>query len=309
MDIDALVSQVAEAAPMPALDVQAPCSWLTAHIDGDYMAYYAAGSDNTSPGLARQSVLSRVAKVRRLSGAESVVMHLTSGGSTKGDRFLAAQTQPYQGQRAGSKKPRNWGFLREYMEGHSGQFFTPKLWTTREADDGMAYLSHTLAELKGQLHVIHTADKDMRMFAGVHLNWKTWDKVVVPLGAYDILGSDGLQYGHKWFWMQMLMGDTADHIPGLPNVGKVTAEDALRGTTCNAEGYCAAERLYRAKLGAGWERYMVEQAVLLWMRVDRHASLLDFLRLDVFPACVQEAAWYTADRVQEERDYLENLHK
>lgn len=309
MDIDALVERVAEATPVPQYDVVPPCSWLTANMDGDYAAYYAAGSDNTSPGLARQSVLSRVNKLKRLSGATKVVMHLTSSGSTKGDRFLAAETTPYQDQRAGSKKPRNWRFLRDYMEGHDGAHFEPKIWTTREADDGMAYVTHTLAEYKGQLHVIHSADKDMRMFAGLHVNWKTWHKTVVPLGAYDVTGADGLQYGHKWFWYQMLCGDSADHIPGLHNVGEKTAKPILAGTTCNADAYDAVQDMYRRKLGPGWERYMVEQASLLWMRVDRHASLLDFLRLDVFPANVQEAAWHLADRVQEQRDYLENLYK
>lgn len=309
MDIDALVSQVAAAAPMPAVDNPAPCSWLTAGIDGDYMAYFAAGSDNTAPGLARLSVLKRVDKVRRLTGAEKVIMHLTAGNSTKGDRFLVAETQKYQGQRAGSKKPRNWGFLRDFMEGHDGSRFTPKLWYTREADDGMAYVMHALAEHKKQLHVVHTADKDMRMFAGLHLNWKTWHKTVVPLGAYDVQGADGLQYGHKWFWIQMLTGDTADFIPGLHNVGKVTAEAALAGTQSNADAYRAVEDMYRRKLGPGWERFMVEQAVLLWMRVDRHASLLDFLRLGVFPHSVLEAAWHMVDRVQEQKDYLENLYK
>lgn len=308
MDYSALVAQTRDAAPIPQFDNALPCSWLTAHIDGDYLAYYAAGNAETSPGLARQSVLHRVDKVKRLTGACSVVMHLTADHSTKGDRFLAAKTKKYQGQRGGSK-PVNWRFLRDYMEAHDGSKFTPKLWTNREADDGIAYLTHTLAEQRGQLHVIHTADKDMRMFAGVHLNWKTWHKTVVPLGAYDVLGQDGLQYGHRWFWMQMLKGDTADNIPGLPRVGDVAADNILRGTTCNGEASEAVCKAYRSRMGEGWEAYLVEQAMLLWMRVDRAATSLDFLRLGCFPLNVQEAAWHAADRIEQELQYLDSLKR
>lgn len=307
MDLASLVDQVASAAPMPSLDYAAPDAKLVAHIDGDYLAYYAAGSNDTAAGTARRNVLHRVDKIRFLTGASRVVMHLTSGMSTKGDRFLAATSKPYQGQRTGSK-PVNWHALRDYMEGHNGSIFEPKLWTTREADDGIAYVTHTMAESRGQLQVIHTADKDMRMFAGLHVNWKTWQKTEVPLGAFDVLGADGLQYGHKWFWLQMLKGDTADFIPGLPGVGDATADAALRGATCNEEAYDLVSKLYLRKMGTGrWADYLVEQAALLWMRVDRDASLLDFLRLGVFDECVHEAAFALADKVQQRKDNLEAL--
>lgn len=282
MDLNALMAAAGERSPMPFKEVRQPDPRVIAHIDGDYMAYFAAGSDNCSAGDARRNVLSRIQQVKHVSGAGKVVMHLTHGASTKGDRFLAATSQPYQGQRGSGKKPKNWEFLRDWMETYSGDVFTPKLWMTREADDGMAHVCVGAAQHAGVLHVVHTADKDMRMFCGLHVTWKDMQLVEVPLNAYDVVGVDGLQYGHKWFWMQMLTGDTADHIPGLPGVGKKTAENLLAGSTCNEEAAPLVYGMYHAKMGEDWQPYFAEQAVLLWMRTDRDAELLDVLQLDVF---------------------------
>src|SRR5690606_29458764 len=132
------------------------------------------------------------------------------------------------------------------------------------------------ASLQGRMHVVHTADKDMRMFCGTHVAWKDFTITEVPLDAYDIVGRDGKQYGHKFFWYQMLVGDTADNIPGLPGVGPATAEAALAGTVCNVDAAAVVRGAYSGRLGDGWHDYFVEQAVLLWMRTDRAAALTNF---------------------------------
>lgn len=307
MDLSALMALAAERSPMPGVEVRQHSSRVVAHVDGDYAAYFCAGSENCSAGDARRNVLSRLSHLKHISGADRIVMHLTHGASTKGDRFIAATTQPYQGQRVSSRKPNNWAFLREWMETYDGPHFTPKVWTTREADDGMAYVSTGAARHTGIMHVIHTADKDMRMFCGTHVAWDDYCITDVPLDAYDVVGKNGLQYGHKWFWMQMLMGDGADHIPGLPKVGEVTAEKLLFNTKSNAEAAGLVYGMYREKIGDGWRRYFAEQAVLLWMRTDRDAKLLDVLQLGVFGEQLIAAFHQLELEVQEKRKALEEL--
>jgi hypothetical protein len=307
MDISALMQAAGERAPMPFTEVRQLNPNVIAHIDGDYMAYFAAGGENCSAGDARRNVLSRIAKLKAVSGAAKVVMHLTHGASTKGDRFLAATSQPYQGQRNSSRKPINWAFLREWMETYDGDAYTPKLWMTREADDGIAYVSEGVAQHKGVLHVVHTADKDMRMFGGLHVSWNDFLLTEVPLGAYDIVGTDGLQYGHKWFWCQLLQGDTADNIPGLPRVGKETAAKLLDGTTCNADAAPIVYGEYSKRKGDNWRAYFAEQAVLLWMRTDRDAKLLDVLKLGVFGEQMIAAFNKLDAEVAERRRELEAL--
>ncbi|QEG09627.1 exonuclease [Xanthomonas phage Pagan] len=305
MDLSALMAAAGERSPMPVQVVRQHNPRVIAHVDGDYMAYFAAGSENCSAGDARRNVLSRCAQLKHISGAGKIVMHLTHGASTKGDRFLAATTQPYQGQRQAGRKPNNWAFLREWMETYEGDAFTPKIWLTREADDGIAYVNEGAALHHNILHVVHSADKDMRMFCGVHVDWEGYGITEVPLGAYDIVGENGLQYGHKWFWMQMLHGDTADNIPGLPKVGKVTAEQLLLDTKDNLEAVQLVSGKYSEVLGADWRKTFAEQAVLLWMRTDRDAELLDVLKLDVFGPQLKQAFYDLAEDVNEKRAILE----
>lgn len=308
MNIQTLLEQAAAKAPMPSMETKVANPRLVAHVDGDYMAYFASGSDNCSAGDARRNVLSRLEKLRLSTGATKVVMHLTHGASTKGERFLAAVTQPYQGQRTSGKKPRNWQFLREYLEMYDGPAFTPKLWKNREADDGIAYVCESVAKTEDLLHVVYTADKDMRMFPGLHVDWKTWEQVSVPFGAYDVLSESGTQYGHKWFWMQCLMGDPADHIPGLPGVGPGTAEALLSETRSNAGAAPLVFGKYSEVIGEDWRDYFAEQAVLLWMRTDRHAEVLDVLKLGVFGDKLASAFHRLYERVAVQRQELEALH-
>lgn len=307
MNLDDLIDLVAAATLPPAPTATVPPDPnLVAHIDGDGLAYSAAGHDNMHPSYCRSRIRKRVKKLQDVTGATTVVMHLTCGSSHKGERFLVAQFKPYQGNRKKSKHPKNWQAARDVLTDHDGSEFIPKTWKNREADDGMAYCTHATYERKG-LQVIHADDKDMRMFAGIHVNWRTWHHTIVPHGAFEVIGDDGLLYGHKWFWTQMVTGDSADHIPGLPNQGPAAAEECLRRTTDNASAYAAVAALYARRLGEGWETHLVEQAALLWMRTGRTADVLDFLSLGVFPHNVQEAAWHLADRVQEQRRALEAL--
>lgn len=277
MDIAAYAKMAAAAKPMPLANVPSPTPGLVAHVDGDYCAYYCAGNDDTDPGQARRNLLSRLDSIRFASGATKVIVHITDRASTKGQRFLIAQQKPYQGQRKGGHKPRNWEVLREYMEGYEGQQFQVKKWDTREADDGMAYVAVAAANA-GKLAVICTADKDMRMLPGRHVVWTTKQLVEVPLNCYELV-HDGLVYGHKWFWIQMLWGDSADNIPGLVGIGEERAPQYLEGTTCNEEAYPIVTGLYLKKHGDNWQDVFVEQAALLWLRTDRAADICDFMSL------------------------------
>lgn len=300
MDIAALADMIGEAAPMPFTTAPPPDPRLVAHMDGDYAAYYCAGNDDCSAGEARRNVIQRVERLKFVTGATKVYMHLTDGASHKGHRFLVAQRQPYQGQRNAGRKPHNWHHLREWMESYTGDLFIPRLWADREADDGMAYACDAVAATgKHGLHVCHTADKDMRMFAGKHVIWKTFQVHEVPYGTYESVGPDGEVYGHKWFWMQCLMGDTADHIPGINRLGKAGAVGLLAGTSSNSEAAPLVFGRYREAFGDAWADAFVEQAALLWMRVDRHASIGNFLSLGVFGPAVSEAVGRLQRRVEE----------
>jgi hypothetical protein len=268
---------------MPGVVLPAVNKDLTLHVDGDYLAYFCSGNDECEPGRARANVLNKLEAGRAIVGASKIVVHLTMSGSHKGYRYYIATVKPYQGQRSGSRRPKNWEFLRNYLETYQGDAFSVKLWKDREADDGMAFVAHNCVELyKQPVAAIYTADKDMRMLPGLHVDWNTYQVVEVPKGAYDIKRSpDGLQYGYRWFWLQMLQGDSADAIPGLPlylgkKVGEVTAGKALAQAENHIEAFNVVTRMYAENYGEEWQDRFAEQAALLWLRTDAGASVRNF---------------------------------
>lgn len=312
--LKAKIARAAEAAPQFGPGTfPATVPGRVLHYDGDYLAYYAAGNDDTEPGRARQSAMARIETARLRTGSESVILHLSASGCTKAHRFLIATVKPYQGQRSG-RKPRNWQYLREVLEHYEGGKFRPKVWVTREADDGMAFCAYEAARKSASeyLAAIGTRDKDMRMLPGVHINWTTLERTEVPLGAYDVIGTDGLQYGLKWFYLQLLQGDTADNIPGLPKLfgaacGPATAEKYLTGTVTAEDAYDRVQTAYADHYGTGWADALVEQAGLLWLRTDAQASIRNIA--EAFPDCphVSKAVDRLVERVTTELNELEEI--
>lgn len=194
------------------------------HIDGDILAYNCAGNDETPATIARRNLLQRIENLKFYAGAGRAVVHCTHQASTKGNRFDIAKTQPYQGQRKHSRRPKNWQYLREVLEEHAGGYFQGNkymLWEDREADDGMSIAAWE-AEAKGEsdLCVISSGDKDLRQLPGWYVDWNTGEflkrqhNVLPALAAENKHRCQGL-----WFLVyQLLVGDDADFIPGIERI-------------------------------------------------------------------------------------------
>ncbi len=257
------------------------------NLDGDYLAYFMAGNDDTDIGTARRNSIQRISNFMEMAGCTKCVMNLTATGSTKADRWLIGTTRPYQGQRSGAK-PKNWQGLRDFFESYQGDAFKPRLWWDREADDGMAMLQHyQVANDKQELIVTATRDKDMRQYPGWHINWVSYLMTWVEPGAFEVLGADGLLYGHKWFWQQTLQGDGVDNIPGLEayrkdngligKMGEKTAEKYLAKATNDQEAFNAVAKLYEGYYGDVWACRLLEQMELLWLRRGTDPGLGDWM--------------------------------
>lgn len=240
-------------------------------IDGDGLAYYCAGGDDKSPAEARLWLWEKVTSAQRAARAEEVRLLLTADTSPKGYRYAIATVKPYQGQRK-SHKPKNWQFLRDYMLTADHPWLV-EVTNQQEADDLFARYAH-----HDTRYVIMSHDKDMRMIPGLHLTWKEHE-LVDTTRFFEHMHADKV-YGHKWFWLQMLMGDPVDNIPGLPkyygkNIGEKGADKALAGTYDNMGAAAIVFAGYEAHYGEDWRTHVLEQASLLWMR--RSDSALDVL--------------------------------
>lgn len=286
---DAIAAALAAAAaenPMPqALPVPAVVPGRVLVADGDYLAYYCGGNENTTSGEARDAARERLLRMRTMGGCEKIVVHLTDTGSTKGERYCIATVNPYQFKRTGHK-PKNWEYLRDWMQSGGGGLFQVKTWGDREADDGAAYHATVLGP---QLACLSCADKDWRMIPGWHLDWKTWILTHMAPGTFRIDGIDGHIHGEYFFWLQCLMGDGVDCIPGLPKfvtkgkaklMGEKTAEKfmAMNNVTSNSTAFPVVGALYRTYYGDLWADALAEQMALLWMRRDAKAEIDDCLR-------------------------------
>lgn len=257
-------------------------------VDGDGLAYTCAGSDECPSGQARANLITKIKQGVAASGSTDVEILLTASGSTKGGRYAVARAKPYQGQRDSSRRPVNWRYLRDILETGGVPY---RVTQTRdlEADD---LFGIRVSQLGAENVVIHTADKDMRMLPGWHLSWV--DNVMHwhDPGMWWSVSEDKL-YGHAWFWHQMLHGDTADNIPGLPwYLGDPYKTGPLRGqprqVRCGPKSTavqgllaCGGDdtamhyvlNFYRQCYGDRAVVNLLEQAVLLWMR--RNPDLLD----------------------------------
>jgi DNA polymerase-1 len=141
-----------------------------------------------------------------------------------------------------------------------------------EADDLFAFYGTRAPEAT----VILTQDKDMRMVPGWHLDWNTHTMFYLDPNEFKVRHGDKW-YGRYWFWLQMLQGDTADFIPGLPKFrlsekesfrlcGEKTAEKLLDHCLSNEDAASMVLTLYRSCYGDRAEVELLEQACLLWMR-------------------------------------------
>ena len=307
--MDAFANAVAAAAKAsPMFSGQVPAiKGRVLFSDGDGLAYYCAGNDGTDPGQARAKLLSKLENAKRASASESSRILLTGQGSNKGHRYAIARVKAYQGQRDGGRRPKNWGYLRQLLEGGVNQDHPSEITGLAEADDLFGKYSKILGP---ENTVIHTQDKDMRMVPGWHLDWETMKMVFVTADCWAIEDNEKL-YGRKWFWTQMLQGDPADYVPGLPKYVKPDGKAALCGpaTATKLLAECSNELearatvfgLYRGWYGDEWQVNVLEQAILLWMRNDEKSSAINVMAagnpLDGWP--YQEATEQIMRRIAE----------
>jgi DNA polymerase-1 len=126
----------------------------------------------------------------------------------------------------------------------------------READDEIGIAAYKHLEL-GDDYTIVSIDKDLNMIEGLHYSPEITrgGKVVKEARRYHVSPTDAIRF----FYYQLLVGDTTDNIKGVAGVGKVKAERALSGLTTERDLYDVVQGLY------GSEEEMEMNAKVLWI--------------------------------------------
>ena len=168
-----------------------------------------------------------------LSAGTDYHLHTTPSGSTKGGRNEQAVLREYQANRKDRDgKPEFLDHIRAYLISEIGAGGHGTAHLDQEADDGMAtagWQAYLNGRDDAKLCVIASKDKDLRMVPGFQL---IGDEVRAELNSFGSIELDRsksspkvIGRGTSFFWAQLLMGDTADNISGLPKiVGRRVAE-------------------------------------------------------------------------------------
>lgn len=180
-------------------------------------------------------------------------------------RFDVATVKPYKGNRKDVVKPYHTRNLIAYMMA----MYDVDVANGYEADD--AIIINTLLDPDNT--IVCTRDKDLRQAGRHHFGWacgkqpQFGPKEIDPFGSleYNATKKKLTGEGIKFFYSQLLTGDSVDNIPGLPGCGPAKAFKLLDELETEQELCKAVEAAYESKYEGEGLDFMYEQAHLLYM--------------------------------------------
>lgn len=286
-------------------------------LDADFPAYQAAATvKKLSTAITRFQTL--VETERFMVNADKVEVHITPSGSTKCRRFDYPTAKPYQANREGKVAPALLLPLRQAIQSHEWpDHWSVMAWLDREADDGMMMQSLR----HGDTCVVSSGDKDLSITPAPYWLAETgqidriehrfgWIKAAqTPAGVNKVVG-----HGTKFFWAQMLMGDTADNVKGINRFngalcGPVGAYQALAHVQDENEAAALVLGAY-----ASIKQDPLAEAQCLWLRRSNEDCAYRYLQeldlpanlrtwLDALHSYHQEYLAYTAQLRDEDNGY------
>lgn len=266
---------------------------MHALIDGDIPLFEAAsvGTDKETGEVhsfeyVEQIFLNKIQEILTAVGATSYTLYLTGKNNFRKE---IATVKPYKGTRV-NEKPFHYANLKAYILSLPEGVLVEGM----EADDALAIAQTSALNrerhdyLDGPLEeeetVICTRDKDLRQVPGWHYGWEMGLQPEFAMQYVDALGEIELitRYkedgrvttvkdrkikgtGSRFFYSQLVTGDTVDNIPGLPGAGAVKAYAAVADAQTDLELFNNVYALYEEKYGEEAEDRINEQAYLLWM--------------------------------------------
>lgn len=227
-------------------------------IDGDIVCYRVASAAQKNEESLDEALAGARAALQTIinqCGDEGII-YLTDSASN----FRIAEASeafPYKGHRKDVERPPLLDNIKQWMIDE----FDAELQVGQEADDALSIgaVQHG--------HGIATLDKDLDGCPGWHYNW-------VKETTYHVTEEEA----DRFFYTQLLTGDSTDNIPGLfKRTGKkamAKIKDPLQEMSTPAEMYEYVKQVYldaveeKAMLSdeADVTRWLLQQGRCLWMR-------------------------------------------
>ena len=213
---------------------------MIALIDSDILCYrvgFATNEDTPEAALSTMAIFLEDLVLFDLIDVDGYELYLTGKDNYRKE---IAVTAPYKGNRTDKEKPVHLQLLRDYLV----SAWDAKVSEGQEADDDIAIRATEL----GDEALIVSLDKDFNQVPGWHYNFVKKEKSYVN-------AEDGLRF----FYSQILTGDSADNIKGIFRVGPVKAAKMLANAKTERELYAVCVE------AMGAER-VLENGRLLWLR-------------------------------------------
>ena len=235
---------------------------MYAIIDADSIAFAIASTmarqEREDPSYIngaddfRWSLSVFITQIVEATDADGYELHLTGSES-----FRKIVAPSYKANRKGMAKPENLNAIKQQMVDEWGAFYAPEGF---EADDSVAQEVFRCIAL-GEEYVICSIDKDMDTLPGWRYRWPTHNKAEALYFVTD--------YQARYnFWTQVLVGDSADGIKGIPWVGPKTAFTLLQGCRTENDFYKATLVAYKERMTTE-ENGMTEQEAEEYFNVNR----------------------------------------
>lgn len=227
-------------------------------IDSDYYLY-ALGALKDEDGEPRefrfiannfeQQIHKIKSKVEEKFDVEAEVeIHISGPTNFRSD---IATILPYKGNRTGKEKPHHYETLKRYITEIAEH---PVVISDNcEADDEVSIRQYSA---EPETTVICSPDKDLKMVPGWNYDYKK--------DTFTFINS---MDSRRWFYSQLLMGDSVDNIHGLYNVGiKSDHIKKLHLMDTEKQMYDHVRKLYRKYYGDYADQFLLEVGRLLWMQ-------------------------------------------
>jgi len=256
-------------------------------LDADSICYHAT-FDCAKLETAQRRAVTKVYEAMYLTKASHVRVYTTPEGCWKNGRRLLNAVNVYQFSRSAKTKP---PLLQELRNSFPTLFADDPQVTVIasmdiEADDAIIIDAHV-----DKNYVVWSEDKDLNLTPSVKYEIKTgrmrsiadtygWlAETTTPAGKLKIDG-----HGTKFFWCQMLMGDSADNVKGIQKYkGKLCGPAGALNALVDIQSESAAANLVIMGYSAISQNILPE-AEALWLLRTRDDSALKYIwSLDLNP--------------------------
>jgi len=126
------------------------------------------------------------------------------------------------------------------------------VWATdREADDLLRIWAGECRKY-GIEYIVASIDKDLKCIPGKY--WNIKHKKLTKISE---------EYAMRFYYEQLLKGDPTDNIPGLPDIGDVTAKELLEDYNTEEEFQKVVVELYKVFYEDHWKDYLLSNGKMI----------------------------------------------